>query len=73
MNESLIIGEIIGDLIIGEIVDLPKKFYKEREASIISGPQLNIIASILENILWGNDSSIVNEVIREIISLLFSL
>ena len=48
MNESLIIGEIIGDLIIGEIVDLPKKFYKAREASIISGPQLNIIASILE-------------------------
>ena len=48
MNESLIIGEIIGDLIIGEIVDLPKKFSKTREASIISGPQLNIIASILE-------------------------
>ena len=48
MNESLIIGEIIVDLIIGEIVDLPKKFSKTREASIISGPQLNIIASILE-------------------------
>ena len=48
MNESLIIGEIIGDLIIGEIVDLPKKFSKTREASIISGQQLNIIASILE-------------------------
>ena len=48
MNKSLIIGEIIGDLIIGEIVDLPKKFSKTREASIISGPQLNIIASILE-------------------------
>ena len=48
MSKSLIIGEIIGDLIIGEIVDLPKKFSKTREASIISGPQLNTIASILD-------------------------
>ena len=35
-------------LIIGEILELPKKSSKTREASIISGPQLNIIASILE-------------------------
>ena len=34
--------------IIGEILDLPKKSCKTRETSIISGPQLNIIASILE-------------------------
>ena len=34
--------------IIGEILDLPKKSSKTRETSIISGPQLNIIASLLE-------------------------
>ena len=34
--------------IIGEILDQPRKSSKTREASIISGPQLNIIASILE-------------------------
>ena len=34
--------------IISEILDLPKKSSKTRDASIISGPQLNIIASILE-------------------------
>ena len=32
----------------GEILDLPKKPSKTREASVISSPQLNIIASILE-------------------------
>ena len=35
-------------LIKGEILELPKKSSKTREASIVSGPQLNIIASILE-------------------------
>ena len=35
-------------MIIGKILDLPKAFSKTREASIISGPHLNIIASILE-------------------------
>ena len=35
-------------LIIGEILDLPKKSSKTREASVINGPQLNIIASIVE-------------------------
>ena len=35
-------------MIIGEILDLPKASSKTTEASIISGPQLNIIASILE-------------------------
>ena len=35
-------------LIIGKILDLPKKSCKTGEASIISGPQLNIIVSILE-------------------------
>ena len=35
-------------LIRSEILDLPEKSSKTREASIISGPQLNIIASILE-------------------------
>ena len=35
-------------MIVGEIPDLPKKCSKSREASIIIGPQLNIIASILE-------------------------
>ena len=35
-------------LIIGEILDLPKKSSKTREASIISGPQLNMTTSILE-------------------------
>ena len=35
-------------LIIGEIMDLPKKSSKTREVSIISGPPLNIITSILE-------------------------
>ena len=34
--------------IIGKILDVPKNSSKIREASIISGPQLNIIASILE-------------------------
>ena len=34
--------------IISEILDQPKKSSKTRDASIISGPQLNIIASILE-------------------------
>ena len=34
--------------IISKILDLPKKSFKTRDASIISGPQLNIIASILE-------------------------
>ena len=33
---------------IGGILDLPKKPSKTREASIISGLQLSIIASILE-------------------------
>ena len=33
--------------IIGEILDLPKKSAKTKEAFIISGPQLNIITSIL--------------------------
>ena len=33
---------------IGEIFDLPKKSSQTGAASIISGPQLNIIASILE-------------------------
>ena len=36
--------------ITGEILDLPKKSSNTREASIISGPQLNIIASILEHL-----------------------
>ena len=35
-------------MIIGKILDLPKASSKTREASIISGPHLNIIASILE-------------------------
>ena len=35
-------------MITDEILDLPKKSSKTRKASIISGPQLNIIASILE-------------------------
>ena len=35
-------------LIVDEIQDLPKNSSKTREASIISGPQLHIIASILE-------------------------
>ena len=35
-------------LIIGEILGLPKKSPKAREGSIITGPQLNIAASILE-------------------------
>ena len=35
-------------MIIGKILDLPKAFSKTREASTISGPHLNIIASILE-------------------------
>ena len=35
-------------MIIGKILDLPKTSSKTREASIISGPHLNIIASILE-------------------------
>ena len=35
-------------LIIGEILDLPKKSSETREASIISGPQLNIIAPMLK-------------------------
>ena len=34
--------------IIGEILNLPKEPSKTREAPIIIGPQLNIIASILE-------------------------
>ena len=34
--------------ILGEILDPPKKSSKTREVSIISGPQLNIIPSILE-------------------------
>ena len=34
--------------IIGEILDLPKKSSKTKEASIMSVPQLNIITSILE-------------------------
>ena len=38
----------VKSLIIGEILDLPKNSCKTRETSIISGPQLNIIASILE-------------------------
>ena len=32
----------------GEILDLPKKFSKTRETSIISDPQLNTIAPIPE-------------------------
>ena len=32
----------------GEILDLPKRSSKTREASIISDPQLNIIAPILD-------------------------
>ena len=35
-------------MIIGKILDLPKASSKTREASIISDPHLNIIASILE-------------------------
>ena len=35
-------------LTIGKILDLPKKSSKTREASIISGQQLNNITSILE-------------------------
>ena len=35
-------------LIIGEILDLPKKSSKTREASLISGPQSNTMALILE-------------------------
>ena len=35
-------------LIIGEILGLPKKSSKTRETSIISGPQLNIVASVME-------------------------
>ena len=36
--------------IIGRILDLPKRSYKTREASIISGPHLNIIGSMLETL-----------------------
>ena len=35
-------------MIRGKILDLPKASSKTREASIISGPQLNTIASILK-------------------------
>ena len=35
-------------MIVGETPNLPEKCSKSREAFIISGPQLNIIASILE-------------------------
>ena len=35
-------------MIVGEILDLPKKSSRSKEASIISGSQVNIIASILE-------------------------
>ena len=35
-------------MIIGKILDLPQKSSKTREASVISGPQLNLIASALD-------------------------
>ena len=36
--------------IICEILDLPKRSSKTKVASIISGPQLNIMASLLEHL-----------------------
>ena len=37
-------------LIIDEILDLPKKSSQTKEAPILTGPQLNIIAPILEHL-----------------------